>query len=47
MIIGDWTADGWLWKSNGSGVPSEEALEWYPDEREHPEYIDLGGEAYQ
>lgn len=38
-----WTADGYLWRADGTGVPCEDARTWYPDERRASEWVDLGG----
>lgn len=37
-----WTADGWLW-CRETATESEEARNWYPQERAASEWIDIGG----
>ena len=38
-----WTADGYLWRDDGTSVPCEDAAVWYRDERGADEWIDIGG----
>lgn len=38
-----WTADGWIWRDDGRGMPNEDALCYYAD---NPvDDAELGGEA--